>query len=47
MGLSICIVPDLHRLLGHTWKNTAIISFRGKKRISEGENYWYWLVVAV
>ena len=24
-------------------KNTAIISFRGKKRISEGENYWYWL----
>ena len=45
MGLSTYVVPDLHRLLGHTWKNTAIINFRGKKRISEGENYWYWLVV--
>ena len=32
MGLSTYIVPDLHRLLGHTWKNTAIISFRGKKK---------------
>ena len=31
MGLSTYVVPDLDRLLGHTWKNTAIISFREKK----------------
>ena len=36
MGLSTYIVPDLHKLLAHMYmKNTAIISFRGKKRISE------------
>ena len=32
MGLSTYIVPDLHRLLDHTWKNIAIISLRGKKK---------------
>ena len=36
MGLSTYIVPDLHRLLAHMYmKNTAIISFRGKKRINK------------